>query len=365
MTRALPVLLTLSAFPFMPQGPSGDEILAKVDRNMFSEQKIAVSRMIIHGRRETRTVESKSWQRGTNESYTEFLAPAREKGTKMLKLKDMLWEYSPSTDRTIMISGWARPHVRPWNVWPGFPYRLGRFCGCLWVCRRFRSSRAIPGCALPWMPLASRWNRSTGRSGSACGWAGTGQQLSAAVFYIVDVNVTLERWLTRLPDRSEPRSIHVREIQPAEYEAVLGIAATCFVYSRFHLDPLIPNDLANAIKRQWINSYCHHQRGEQLLIAARDDRPIGFLAVLATMVQGKVARVIDLIGVDKAHQGQGVGRDLVEFFIHDSVDRANLVRVGTQAANIPSIRLYETCGFKLAETTYVLHAHVRQGEVAR
>jgi hypothetical protein len=89
----------------MLQGPSGDEILTRVDRTMFSEQKIAVSRMIIHGRRETRTVESKSWQRGTSESYTEFLAPAREKGTKMLKLKDMLWEYSPSTDRTIMISG--------------------------------------------------------------------------------------------------------------------------------------------------------------------------------------------------------------------------------------------------------------------
>jgi outer membrane lipoprotein-sorting protein len=87
------------------QTPSGDEILKKVDQNMFSENKIVVSRMVIRGHRETRTVESKSWQRGTNESYTEFLAPAREKGTKMLKLKDMLWDYSPSTDRTIMISG--------------------------------------------------------------------------------------------------------------------------------------------------------------------------------------------------------------------------------------------------------------------
>ncbi len=72
---------------------------------MFSETRISVSRMVIHGRRDTRTVESKSWQRGTDESYTEFLAPAREKGTKMLKLKDMLWNYSPSTDRTIIISG--------------------------------------------------------------------------------------------------------------------------------------------------------------------------------------------------------------------------------------------------------------------
>ncbi len=87
------------------QAPSGDGILKKVDENMFSETKIVESRMVIHGRRETRTVESKSWQRGTNESYTEYLAPARERGTKMLKLKDMLWEYSPSTDRTIMISG--------------------------------------------------------------------------------------------------------------------------------------------------------------------------------------------------------------------------------------------------------------------
>lgn len=97
----VPGLVLLSAI----EGPSGDEILVKVDRNMFTEHKVSESRMVIHGQRETRTVESKSWQRGTDESYTEFLAPPREKGTKMLKLKDMLWEFSPSTDRTIMIAG--------------------------------------------------------------------------------------------------------------------------------------------------------------------------------------------------------------------------------------------------------------------
>jgi len=89
----------------LPSSPSGDEILKRVDENMFTQTRIAESRMVIHGVRETRTVSSKSWQRGTDESYTEFLSPAREQGTKMLKLKDMLWEYSPSTDRTIMISG--------------------------------------------------------------------------------------------------------------------------------------------------------------------------------------------------------------------------------------------------------------------
>jgi len=105
MIRPLSLMLGVPALVFGLQGPSGDEILRKVDQNMFSEQRILLSHMVIHGRRETRTVESKSWQRGTSESFTEFLAPARERGTKMLKLKDMLWEYSPSTDRTIMISG--------------------------------------------------------------------------------------------------------------------------------------------------------------------------------------------------------------------------------------------------------------------
>jgi len=104
MIRAIALLLSLPLISLL-QGPSGDEILVRVDRNMFTDQRISESRMIIHGRRDTRTVESKSWQRGTSESYTEFLAPARDKGTKMLKLADMLWEYSPSTDRTIMISG--------------------------------------------------------------------------------------------------------------------------------------------------------------------------------------------------------------------------------------------------------------------
>jgi outer membrane lipoprotein-sorting protein len=94
----LPLLLTT-------QLPSGDDILEKVDRNMTSSTKIAVSRMVIHGRRESRTIEAKSWQRGTSETFTEYLAPAREKGTKMLKLKDLLWTYSPSTDRTILVSG--------------------------------------------------------------------------------------------------------------------------------------------------------------------------------------------------------------------------------------------------------------------
>ena len=87
------------------QVPDGNDLLLQIDRNMFSRNKIITSRMIIHGRRASRTIESKSWIEGAEKSFTEYLSPPREKGTKMLKLSDQLWTYTPSADRSIRISG--------------------------------------------------------------------------------------------------------------------------------------------------------------------------------------------------------------------------------------------------------------------
>ena len=87
------------------QNPSAREIIEKVDKNMSADSRVFTSKMIIHNRRNTRTIESKSWSLGEKKSYTEYLSPAREQGTKMLKLDDQLWIFSPSTDRIIQISG--------------------------------------------------------------------------------------------------------------------------------------------------------------------------------------------------------------------------------------------------------------------
>lgn len=81
------------------------DILKKVDENLSSENRIFKSTIIVHGRRGSRTITSRSWSVGDSKSFTEYLSPAREQGTRMLKLKDQLWIYSPATDRIIQISG--------------------------------------------------------------------------------------------------------------------------------------------------------------------------------------------------------------------------------------------------------------------
>ncbi len=86
-------------------GQNAGMILDRIDKNMASENRIVESTMIIHGKRTSRTITSRSWSVSNLKSFTEYLSPEREKGTKMLKLENQLWIYAPSTDRTIQISG--------------------------------------------------------------------------------------------------------------------------------------------------------------------------------------------------------------------------------------------------------------------
>ncbi len=103
MEKILFIVVSLLISGFSQQDP--DEILKMVEKNMSSDNRIFESSMTIHGNRTSRTITSRSYSVGDKQSFTEYLSPAREQGTKMLKLTNQLWIYSPSTDRIIQISG--------------------------------------------------------------------------------------------------------------------------------------------------------------------------------------------------------------------------------------------------------------------
>ena len=105
MKKLIFILLLINCSWLYAQEPSGKTILEKIDKNYTSENRKSTSTMIIKGRRGTRTLQAQSWIQGQDKSFTQYLSPPREKGTKMLKLKDELWIYSPSTDRIIKIAG--------------------------------------------------------------------------------------------------------------------------------------------------------------------------------------------------------------------------------------------------------------------
>jgi outer membrane lipoprotein-sorting protein len=99
------ILILFISFGQLKSQQTATEILENVDRNMYSENRIVEAAMTIHGRRSSRTITMRTYSVGDEKSFTEYLSPPREEGTKMLKLENQLWIYSPSTDRTIQISG--------------------------------------------------------------------------------------------------------------------------------------------------------------------------------------------------------------------------------------------------------------------
>jgi ribosomal protein S18 acetylase RimI-like enzyme len=176
------------------------------------------------------------------------------------------------------------------------------------------------------------------------------RRLAAKGFTVVDVHLTFAH--RRAASGPEP-GLLVEPARPEHGEALVSIAGRCFRYSRFHLDPLLPDELADRVKREWVLSYVEGRRGVELLAALDEGRPVGFLAVL----EGGDARVIDLIGVAAETQGRGAGRTLVNAFVERHRAEGRELRVGTQAANVASVRLYESTGFSLASASYVLHLH--------
>ena len=102
------ILISFLSFTFLfaqADDISVQDIVKAMDNNLNAKSRVMTSKMIVHGRRSSRTIESRSWIVGIDLAFTEYLSPPREAGTKMLKDGDKLWTYSPQTDRVIQISG--------------------------------------------------------------------------------------------------------------------------------------------------------------------------------------------------------------------------------------------------------------------
>lgn len=94
------VIYTTQAFAL-----TGEEIMRQVDANMTFGTARMESRMVIHVDKEVRTKSMVMYQKGKDSGYAEFISPARDKGVKYLKIKDNMWMYLPSVDKTVKIAG--------------------------------------------------------------------------------------------------------------------------------------------------------------------------------------------------------------------------------------------------------------------
>lgn len=99
------VTLLFCLFPMIAHAASVDDILAKIDANMTFDTRESTVSMTVTKSGRAKSYTMHSYGKGQDIAAVEYLEPARDKGTKMLKDHGDLWMYMPSVEKTQKISG--------------------------------------------------------------------------------------------------------------------------------------------------------------------------------------------------------------------------------------------------------------------
>lgn len=181
----------------------------------------------------------------------------------------------------------------------------------------------------------------------------------ATIHAAEDAGLRLAEDYVTLSAKSKTATVdaRVRFAAPADSATAGNIAYKAFTQSRFHADPHFDKKSASESRRIWVQN-AFNGRADDILVAEADGVVAGFMLLKTnTDHEGVAVGVIDLIGVDTASTGEGLGSALVIAALDYYAGKTEEVIVGTQATNRRAIDVYQRNGFRMACNEYTFHWH--------
>lgn len=172
-------------------------------------------------------------------------------------------------------------------------------------------------------------------------------------FLLVDLRVTLERTLDRVP-RAELAGgdFVVRQATPEDIPALGAIARESHLDSRFFYDPGFPRYRCEALYETWIGKSCQDY-ADLVLVADIQGASAGYVSCHKG-IQGNGR--IGLMAVRREFQGRGMGRALIQEALAWFAARSIMhVSVVTQGRNASAQRFYQDSGFRTQSTRLWYH----------
>jgi ribosomal protein S18 acetylase RimI-like enzyme len=186
------------------------------------------------------------------------------------------------------------------------------------------------------------------RSGAECLYlfvdAGDPMAIETAVrhgAHLVDLRVELTGRIRLETDGAAPPT---RRATHADREALLPQARELAIESRFSRDTRIPEHKVREMYEIWLDRCI-----DEGIVAVPAMRGAGFVGARK---DGEAA-CIELVYVDAASRGQGLGRALIREAVAGLA--ATDVSVVTQTGNVAAQRLYQSLGLRSSSTSAVLH----------
>jgi dTDP-4-amino-4,6-dideoxy-D-galactose acyltransferase len=132
-----------------------------------------------------------------------------------------------------------------------------------------------------------------------------------------------------------------------------ALAVQAGAYSRFRVDPRIPEDRFLELYRLWI---CKSVTGElaEKVFVVRDEA--GIIVGMVTAGEKDGRGDIGLLAVDNSARGRGLGVGLVAAAQQWALDSGYATtQVVTQGDNVAACRLYERCGYHIDRVEHIYH----------
>ena len=172
-------------------------------------------------------------------------------------------------------------------------------------------------------------------------------------FAYVDTRIDLQISASALQTRKASSKLCFRKARTDDLPVLCSIARRAHTDTRFFKDPNFPHAQAAELYMKWLErDLAEHA----VLIACESDSPSPALGYITCLTADQDFGRIGLVGVAEAARNQGVGGALVEAGLQHFRDEGRpIIRVATQATNIPAMRLYESAGFKTQDVRIWFH----------
>jgi dTDP-4-amino-4,6-dideoxy-D-galactose acyltransferase len=171
--------------------------------------------------------------------------------------------------------------------------------------------------------------------------------------FLADRKVTFVVDIGQMPERSASLDWDIKEyadnLPSSEMEK---LAIQIGKYSRFGIDPRIPEDKLIDMYKRWIRNSVNRQIADAVFVAHQSGKVVGMVTVGKKNERGDIG----LMAVDPGVRGGNLGVALVSA-AQDWARRKGFrfAQVVTQGENIAACKLYEKCGYHIDKTEFFYH----------
>jgi len=135
-------------------------------------------------------------------------------------------------------------------------------------------------------------------------------------------------------------------------EELQSLAVQAGLYSRYTVDPNMPQNAGDRMYSEWIKNSVNHSLADAVLVAYYNSKMVGMVTVGDKNDVGDIG----LIAVDSTYRGQKIGSKLVVAAQRWFVDYGYTeLQVVTQGDNNHACSLYEKCGYIVGEVSNFYH----------